>query len=136
MASNRLKEQYLPGYFDKEVSRLSANFEQSSLNNDAISKPVPISKAERMSTIDTLDLMVRPAPLTSASRSSTIDALNIDFDDDDPLYKNFQDMDNSDIDDIVSDLKQGVPRPSAITAAQRLTTTEFYTLVNEPIEDD
>jgi hypothetical protein len=134
MASNRLKEQYMPG-FDKEVRMLSANLEQSNIGYNDIPKPDPL-KTERMSTIDTLDLMVQKVPLTSSSRSNTIDALNLDYDDDDPFYRNLQAMDNSGMEDIFADLRQGLPRPSAITGAQRLTTTEFHDLVNEPIGED
>jgi hypothetical protein len=134
MASNRLKEQYIPGYFEKEVTMLSVNLEQSNIGNNDIPKPDPL-KTERMTTIDTLDLMVQPVPLSSSSRSNTIDALNLDYDDDDPFYKNLQAMDNSGMEDIFADLRQGLPRPSAITVAQRLTTREFHDLVNEPIAD-
>jgi hypothetical protein len=134
MASNRLKEQYIPGYFDKEVHMLSANLKDSNIGND-IPKPDPL-KTERMSTIDTLDLMVQKVPFTSSSRSNTIDALNLDYDDDDPYYKNLQAMDNSGMEDVFADLRQELPRPSTLTKAQRLTTTEVHVLVNEPIGED
>lgn len=138
MASNRLKEQYIPGYFDseKEVKLLSANLEQSTIGTEAISRPFPISNNERTSTIENIamDLMVRPVNIASAGRSSTIDALALDFDDD--LFERSVQLHEPSMEEVVADLKQPVPRPAAITASNRLTTTEFLDLVNEPIEED
>lgn len=138
MASNRLKEQYIPGYFDseKEVKILSANFRQSSIANEIDSRPVPLSRTERSSTIENIamDLMVRPVNIGSAGRSSTIDALALDFDDD--VFERPEQLNEPSMEEVVADLRQPVPRPSAITSANRLTTTEFLDLVNEPIEED
>jgi hypothetical protein len=138
MASNRLKEQYIPGYFDseKEVKLLSANFEQSTIGNEIGTRPLPISKAERTSTIENIamDLMIRPVNIGNAGRSSTIDALALDFDDD--VFERSVQLNEPSMNEVVADLRQSVPRPSAITTANRLTTTEFLDLVNEPIEED
>jgi hypothetical protein len=34
-----------------------------------------------------------------------------------------------------ADLKEGLPRPSALSGLDRLTTTDFMAIVNEPIPE-
>lgn len=138
LASNRLKEKYLPSYKkgpfnpEREMRQLSDNLDQATL----APKPKPLSMEERMSTIDlfAMDLMVKPAPLSGAHRSSTIEALNLDLEDD-PFLKPALMERTTTMEDVFADLKEGLPRPSAITGSDRLTTTDFLAIVNEPIPE-
>ena len=90
LASNRLKEQYMPefynGTFDanKEMQKLSDNLEQSTLSTP---KPASLKPDERMSTMEVIanELLSKPAPLLAENRVSTIDALDIDFESEDPI---------------------------------------------------
>jgi hypothetical protein len=90
MASNRLKEQYMPEFYngkfdsEQEMKKLSDNLEQSTLSTP---KPSSLSESERVSTLDVIaaDLLSKPAPLLAGDRTSTIDALDIDFDSEDPM---------------------------------------------------
>jgi hypothetical protein len=139
LASNRLKEKYLPAYkkgpfnSDQEISRLRDNLEQSTLTSAP--KPQPLSNEERMSTIDlfAMDLMVKPSPLSGAGRSYTIEALDLDLEDD-PILRPAHLNRNSSMELAFADLK-GLPRPSALSSGDRLTTTDFLAIVNEPIPD-
>jgi len=138
MASNRLKEQYLPAYrkgsfnTEHEMRQLSSNMEQSSLAH----RPKPLSSEERMTTIDlfAMDLMVKPRSLTGTSRSSTIEALDLDLEDD-PVLRPFPVERSTTMEDVFADLKERLPRPSALSATDRLTTTDFLAIVNEPIPE-
>lgn len=113
LASNRLKKEYIPGYFDskREVEQLTNDMEQSTLGSP---KPQPLT--DRMTTLDVsaLDLDVKPVSLASTSRSTTIEALNIDFDDDNQVGSE-------------------LPKPHSLTADLRLTTTDLIDIMNEPV---
>lgn len=133
LAANQLKAKYMPGYFDAktEVELLSTNLEQSTLNSGA-PKPLLYAKEDRMMTLDinALDLVIRPSSLRSTSRSTTIDALALDFDDDDPLIggSQFDSRNLFPMNDFFNETKddEGVARPAALSAAQRLTTTDLF----------
>jgi len=136
MASNRLKEQYMPGYFDNkfnsdhEVKKLSDNLEQSKLSPkreqiDNIPKPESLKDSNRLTTLDINDLISKPEPLTGANRVSTLEVLNIDLDNE-PMFENSIDGAGS---------SSGVPRPNVMTSDNRLTTNEIYELVNADPED-
>lgn len=143
LASNRLKEKYLPAYkkgpfnSDQEISRLRDNLEQSTLAS-AAPKPQLLTQEERMSTMGSIDLfamdlMVRPSPISGSNRSSTIEALDLDLEDD-PILKPAHLARNSSMELTFADLK-GLPRPSALSGGDRLTTKDFLAIVNEPIPD-
>ncbi|KAI2512369.1 hypothetical protein MHU86_2031 [Fragilaria crotonensis] len=123
MASNRLKEVYAPGVLkkpqvlDNEMRSLSVSMEQSSLGT----RPRPIVYEERTSTLDmfAMEMLSKPTPLDSTDRSSTIDELGIDLDDDGLLTP------------------VGVlPKPPRLRTEGRLTTAEYFDIVNEPLGDD
>jgi len=143
LASNRLKKQYMPGYFDtkREVETLSLSMRQSSIT-DLAPKPSLVSNEDRMTTLDmsALDLVVKPMTLGTTSRSTTIDALNLDFED--PFGRGQMDWLNNSSNDGDDESKQddgapGMPRrPAALSQEQRLTTTDLIDIVNEPLEDD
>ena len=147
LASNRLKEKYMPGYFDskKEVDLLSTNLQQSTLDTTSKKaaapgpKPSFISQEDRMTTLDmaALDLVVnRPVTLGLTSRSTTIDALSLDFED--PFLKTSQaDMFGSVFGgggEMKEDaMTSSVPKPPALTEQGRLTTNDMFDIVNEPL---
>jgi hypothetical protein len=144
LASNRLKEKYLPEYkkgpfnSDQEISRLRDNLEQSTLASESFPKPQHLTQEERMSTLGSMDLfamdlMVKPSPISGANRSSTIEALDLDLEDD-PILRPAHLTRNSSMELAFADLK-GLPRPSALSGGDRLTTTDFLAIVNEPIPD-
>ena len=147
LASNRLKKEYTPGYFDskREVEILSSSMRQSSITDMLPEmttrqvKPSLVSKEDRMTTLDmsALDIVVRPLSLGMTSRSTTMEALNLDFDD--PFGKGQLDWlnnssagddDNDDVDELLS------ARPAALSQQQRMTTSDLIDIVNEPLEDD
>lgn len=125
LASNLLKQEYMPEYFgnnfdaDREVHSLSTNLEQSTIDTER-PKPMPLGNGERMSTMDAIamDLMVKPAPILKDDRTSTIDALDLDLEAD-PL--------------INADELGDLPKPDSLGPVDRLTTNDFLELVNSPI---
>jgi hypothetical protein len=125
LASNRLKQEYMPEYFnaEKEMRSLSTNLEQSTLDIER-SRPTALGISERVSTMDVIamDLMVKPAPMLKGDRMSTIDALDLDLETD-PLIK----MDEPPID------LEDLPKPKSLEPIDRLTTKDFMELVNSPI---
>jgi len=129
MASNRLKEQYMPEYYngkfntDHEVKKLSVNLEQSQLSpkraEPTTAKPESLKDSNRLTTLDINDLMSKPEPLST--RTTTIEALGIDLENE-PMFD--------------APIEGGsIPRPNAMTTDNRLTTTEIYELVNADPED-
>ncbi len=129
LASNRLKHEYMPEFFDKkfdaeqEMRSLSSNLEQSTLDTDR-PKPQPLSLSERISTIEAIamDFLVKPAPIFKDDRVSTIDALDLDLDEDHLI--------NSDESTIPL---EDLPKPRSLGPVDRLTTNDFIDLVNSPI---
>jgi hypothetical protein len=130
MASNRLKEQYMPEYYngqfnsDHEVTKLSDNLEQSQLSpkraeRTTTPKPESLKDSNRLTTLDINELMAKPEPLST--RTTTMEALGIDLENE-PMFDNPTEGSN-------------IPRPNAMTTDNRLTTTEIYDLVNADPED-
>lgn len=146
-AANRLKEKYIPGFvrrqapFDdeKEMGRLRDSLEQSTLATSEVAKPKPLSDAERTSSIDhiAMDLMVKPVALSSTSRSNTIEALALDLVMDDPFSRPGAVQRETTMDKIFKELRDELPKPSAFTAGDRVSTFDFFLdSVNEPVPQD
>lgn len=143
--SNRLKQQYIPGFTkrqtsivdEKEMRQLSDNLEQSTLTTE-IARPKPLSDEERTSSIDhiAMDLMVKPVALSSTSRSSTIEALALDLVNDDPFARPGVIQRETTMDKIFKELRDELPKPKAFTEGDRLSTFDFLDLVNEPMSKD
>jgi hypothetical protein len=132
-AANLLKAKYMPGYFDAktEVALLSTNLEQSTLDTTLPPKPAQYTNQDRLMTLDmnALDLVIKPTLLRLTSRSTTIEALNIDFDEDPFAMSSTNtefDRDLTSMDDIFNESKDIISRPSALTASQRLTTSDLF----------
>ncbi|KAL3945118.1 MAG: hypothetical protein SGBAC_000786 [Bacillariaceae sp.] len=129
MASNRLKEQYMPEVYsgkfntEHEVKQLSDNLEQSQLSPKGAAlntaKPESLKDSNRLTTLDINELMAKPEPLST--RTTTIEALGIDLENE-PMFDAPIEGSN-------------IPRPNAMTTDNRLTTTEIYDLVNADPED-
>jgi hypothetical protein len=125
LASNRLKQEFMPEYFNRnfdaeqEVRTLSTNLEQSTIDTSR-QKPKPLSADERLSTMDViaLDLMLKPSPMMKDDRMSTIDALGLVLEDDGIIEPEQSVVGLEDL-----------PKPKL----DRLTTKDFMDLVNSPI---
>lgn len=145
LASNRLKAEYMPEYFNgnfntvQEVKNLSDNLEQSTLagGQENSAKPAPLQQGDRVSTLEmiTTELMAKPEPLLRGNRVSTIDALGLDLDVDPIIDQKELKLENP-MEQVLNDTKGGVPKPKAMTADNRLTTSEFLEIVNAPMGDD
>eukprot|EP00980_Cylindrotheca_fusiformis_P000610 scaffold154_cov129-Cylindrotheca_fusiformis.AAC.27 len=143
LASNRLKAEFMPEYFnenfnhEQEVKKLSDNLEQSTLASGKKSpaKPQPLNESGRISTFDFIstELMSRPEPLSD--RVSTIDALGLDLEVDPEIDQKQLKLENP-MEDEMNGTKSGVPKPKAMTADNRLTTSEFLEIVNAPMGED
>jgi hypothetical protein len=133
--SNRLKQEYMPDYFNREMQTLQETTEQIRLSPGPPSheqpKPQALSQESRLTTVDliAMDLMSRPSPLSAGDRVSTIDVLELDFDGSDSMIR------ADDFDDAIDGSKGGgsLPKPSALGANNRLTTQEFLDIVTSPI---
>jgi len=162
MASNRLKEQYMPGYFDNkfnsehEVKKLSDNLEQSKLSPkraqiNTAPKPESLKDSNRLTTLDINDLIAKPISLSGTNRVSTMEALNIDLGNE-PMFDTHIDGASSSAisrpnamtsdnrlttfdTSINGDSTSAISRPSAMTSDNRLTTNEIFALVNADPED-
>ena len=69
-----------------------------------------------------MELMTKPVPMNASARSSTIEALALELD----------------VDDIESEDDPLIPRPPVLRTAGRMSTAEYFDIVNEPlgIDDD
>jgi hypothetical protein len=127
--SNRLKEQYMPDYFNLEMQTLQETTEQIRLSPGPGQrdhpKPKPMGESGRVSTMDAIasEIMAKPAPLLGDSRVSTIDALDLDFDGSDSVLN----LDRTDD-------RSSLPKPNALGPNNRLTTQEFLDIVSAPLE--
>jgi hypothetical protein len=145
--SNRLKREYMPDYFNREMQTLQETTEQIRLspsgpdsettgigNAGAPPKPQNISTQNRMSTVEviTMELMAKPSPLLSENRVSTIDALELDFEGSDSVI-NTDNLDNAVDDADDTDRHSSMPRPPALGPQNRLTTQEFMEIVAAPL---
>ena len=129
--SNRLKEQYMPDYFNKEMQTLQETTEQIRLSPGPGQrdqpKPKPMGEGARVSTMDAIanEIMAKPAPLLGDNRVSTIDALDLDLDGPDSVLN----LDKAD-----GERRSSLPRPNALGPSNRLTTQEFLDIVSAPLE--
>jgi len=134
LASNRLKQEYLPEYYnakfnsDVEVKSLSTNLELSSLDPKSTSeenlKPKSLGADDRVSTVDaiTMALMAKPEPLLTGDRISTIDALDLDLETDEtPVLEQTRETSNVKV--------EPLPKPSGLSGEDRLTTQDFMDLL-------
>jgi hypothetical protein len=134
--SNRLKQEYMPDYFNREMETLQETTEQIRLSPSPApreqARPKPLGEESRVTTMDAIanELMARPAPLLADSRVSTIDALDLDFDGSDSVI-NTDDFDRS-----KGLRRDSLPKPSALGPDNRLTTQEFLDIVTSPIAID
>jgi len=128
--SNRLKQQYMPEVFNRDMNALHEKTGQIRLNNSpvpertaAAPKPVPLM---RQSTEDVMEEAMagylldqpppQPAPLTAGDRKNTMDQLGYDLIGDDRKLP----------------AAQSLPKPTKLTQNDRLTTVEFNNIVNAP----
>jgi len=145
--SNRLKKEFMPDYFDKhnnDMQTLQEDTEQIRLSQGPNSslqplekrKPQSLNQEGRVSTMDAImnDLLAKPYPLLQGDRVSTIDALVGLHDEvqDNPIIN----LDGDDARDRVGNCNQktsprSIPKPGALTQANRLTTTELFQLAGE-----
>jgi len=129
LASNLLKQEFMPEYFnrnfdaEKEVRSLSTNLEQSTIDV-ARPKPKPLGDGERMTTMDfiTMDLMAKPLPIMKDDRLTTIDALELDLQDDSILEGDHPTVG-----------LENLPKPKSLEPVDRLTTKEFADMLNSPM---
>jgi hypothetical protein len=145
LASNRLKAEYMPDYYDvkfnseQEVKKLGDNLEQSTLasGKKRSARPEALKETSRVSTLDmiTTELMARPEPLLQGNRVSTIDALGLDLEDD-PIIDEEELRLNNPVEQMLNDTNGSLPKPKPMTADNRLTTMEFLEIVNAPMGDD
>lgn len=130
--SNRLKQEYMPDYFNKEMQTLQETTEQIRLSPGPVPRdqprPKPLGDGGRVTTADIIatEIMAKPAPLLIDARVSTIDALDIDLDGSDSVIR-------------TDDLGKGgggsgLPKPAALGPDNRLTTQEFLDIVSAPLE--
>lgn len=165
LASNRLKEQYVPGYrkgggfnADQAMTQLTENMEQSTLDTSSDGKASPgmlmpalddaktnrphprsLTRNERMSTAEhiEMDLNEKPVSLTASDRSSTIEALALDLKlEVDPWVRPEPVQRSRTMEEVFSELRDGVARPSSLDMNDRLTTNDFLEIVNEPLVDE
>ena len=128
LASNRLKQEYMPEYFnrtfdaEKEVRRLSTNLELSKIDV-ARPKPKPLGAGERMTTMDiiTMDLIAKPVPIMKDDRLTTMDALALTLEDDSILEG-----------DQPTVGLENLPKPKSLEPVDRLTTKDFADFLNSP----
>jgi len=132
--SNRLKQQYIPEVFNRDMQSLHEKTEKIRLSNSPVPgevpKPQTLDLSARQSTVEALESAMsdflqdngppQPAPLTVEDRKNTMDELGYDL-----------------IGDTDTPKPPPVPtlsKPAKLTAADRLTTTEFNEIVNAPFE--
>lgn len=132
-ASNRLKQEYMPDYFNREMETLQETTEQIRLSPGPAPREQPrpkhLGQESRVTTLDFIadELMAKPAPLLADGRVSTIDALDLDLDaSDSVLY-------TDDLDKGRDIRRDSLPRPSALGPDNRLTTQEFLDIVTSPL---
>lgn len=149
LASNRLKEKYLPNYnsrrsmpkpqcFDSEMRKLSNAMGSTGL------RPRSLANGERVSTLDmiAMDLAVKPTGLKAEHRSSTIEALNLDLDEtaDSILGESYKPKGalqrSTTMEAVFADLEETLEKPGTLAMNDRLTTTDYMDMVNAPIGVD
>jgi hypothetical protein len=134
--SNRLKQEYMPDYLNREMQTLQETTQQIRLSPGPsardLARPKQMGEDGRVTTMDAIarELMAKPAPLFADSRVSTIDVLDLDLDASDSVIK-LDDFDKPD-----GTRRNSLPRPSALGLDNRLTTQEFLDIVTSPITVD
>jgi len=146
--SNRLKQQYIPEVFNKDMQSLHEKTEQIRLSSpvpdrsDLITaKPAPLDMQGRVTTVDAMEQAMseflfknpppQPAPIKAEDRKNTMDELGYDL-------LGESDSPNGESNDLDLAPSQSLSKPSKLTPADRLTTVEFNEIVNAPytITDD
>jgi hypothetical protein len=141
-AANRLKEKYGVGTSkqfnaDQEVTQLSTGLDEILIGVQARKKALTME--DRMTTIDVMamDLMIKPLALDANNRSSTIDALALDdLENDSALCKPQRVERNRTMEEVFNDLREGLPKPNTLSMGQRMTTSDWIDIVNEPLGED
>lgn len=144
--SNRLKQEYIPEIFNRDMKLLQENTEQIRLSPGLDKQPLerpkprPLGQEGRVSTMeamtdfmDKLDEIPLPKPssLSGEGRMNTIDALGFDLDDGSDLLNN--NNNNTDDDQRAPPASStSLPKPFTLTPANRLSTSEFLDIVNAP----
>lgn len=129
--SNRLKQQYIPEVFNKDMQSLHEKTEKIRLSSPvpdrsvATPKPAALDMSARQTTVDAIEQALgdgifdqpapKPAPLSIGDRKNTMDELGYDL--------------------IDGSLEKLPPvRPPKLTQNDRLTTGEFEAIVNAPYD--
>jgi len=139
--SNRLKQQYVPELFNKDMQSLhekTGNIRLSSPVPDrshALPKPPAVDFGGRQTTEEALTRYFldepppQPAPLKKGDRQNTMDELGYDL---------LGESDSLTLESTATDYEKLPPmtrslaKPRKLTPNDRLTTTEFMTIVNAP----
>ena len=136
--SNRLKQQYIPEVFNRDMQSLHEKTEKIRLSNSPVPganpppKPNILDLSARQTTVEALESAMndflfkegppQPAPLSAQDRKNTMDELGYDL-----------------IGETSTTPKPPqaptLSKPAKLTAADRLTTTEFNEIVNAPFEE-
>jgi hypothetical protein len=131
--SNRLKQEYMPDYLNREMQTLQENTEQIRLSPGISARdparPKLLGQDGRITTMDAIatELLAKPAPFFADGRVSTIDVLDLDLDASDSVIK----IDDFDKTDRIR--RNSLPRPSALGLDNRLTTQECLDIMTSPI---
>mmetsp|Transcript_8753 Transcript_8753/g.21550 ORF Transcript_8753/g.21550 Transcript_8753/m.21550 type:complete len:721 (-) Transcript_8753:206-2368(-) len=138
--SNRLKQQYIPEVFNRDMQSLHEKTEKIRLSSPVPPdsgrempkppKPQMLDMNARQSTVDAMEQAMtdflftqgppQPAPLSEGDRKNTMDELGYDLIGDSDAPKS---------------PPASLSKPAKLTAADRLTTTEFNEIVNAPFEE-
>ena len=139
--SNRLKQQYVPELFNEDMRSLhekTGNIRLSSPVPDrshALPKPPAVDLGGRQTTEEALTRYFldepppQPAPLKQGDRQNTMDELGYDL---------LGESDSLTLESTATDYEKLPPvsrslaKPQKLTPDDRLTTTEFMTIVNAP----
>lgn len=135
--SNRLKQQYMPEVFNRDMQSLHEKTEQIRLSNSPVPdqsssvpkppKPQQLDLGARQTTVEAMEQAMtdflftqgppQPTALTQGDRRNTMDELGYDLigESDPPKPPT-----------------QSLSKPTKLTAKDRLTTTEFNEIINAP----
>lgn len=138
--SNRLKQQYVPELFNKDMQSLHEETGKIRLNSPVpdrshvIPRPTAMDMRGRETTVEALTRYFldepppQPGPLKAGDRQNTMDELGYDL---------IGDSDSLNLDSTATNYQKLPPsrslaKPRKLTPDDRLTTTEFMTIVNAP----
>jgi len=138
--SNRLKQQYIPEVFNKDMQSLHEKTEKIRLSSpvpdrsDLVStKPAALDMRGRQTTVDAMEQAMteflfknpppQPAPLNAGDRKNTMDELGYDL---------IGDSESQNEANKIADLAplQPLSKPSKLTPGDRMTTVEINEIVN------